>query len=195
MRWQFTVDQQRELLKLGLYPEQVHRLGLYLPSIGWRCAPGPRMQDVRDKLTELAKLLERTRKLYVRMFTSKILSSQEASSRLYLAQEELNREIDAFQDSLETSSTIVDHALSSLLPVRRSTRKNTAQFVSFIVKALQAGHGEHFVNLNEPMPPFLIEVARKKQPFPEIARIVSEASGGWGFDDAIRAYLRGRVGG
>jgi hypothetical protein len=38
------------------------------------------------------------------------------------------------------------------------------------------------------MPAFLITVTRKKKPFPQVAQIVSEASGGWSVEDAIRAY-------
>ena len=34
------------------------------------------------------------------------------------------------------------------------------------------------------------EVTRKKQPFLSIVQIVSEASGGWRVDDAIRAFLK-----
>lgn len=190
MRWKFTAEQREELLKLGLYPEQVHRLELYLPSIGWRCAPGPRMQDVREKLKEMAKPLGRIEKLYLRMCTSKNPASQEASTRLYLAQEELSVGIDMLHDSLEAATNIVNLALKNLAPERRSTRRNSVEFVRMILKALHGGHGEHFSNKGKPMPAFAIDVARKRKPFPDIARIMSEASGGWSSDEAIRAYLR-----
>jgi hypothetical protein len=193
-RWTFTEEQQKDLLALGLHPEQVQRLKLTLPSIGWRCARGPGMQDVRDKLSDLVKPLRRAEKLYVRLSTSRILASAEARERLYLAQETLKVGLDALHDSLESASKIVNRALDDLPRTRRSTRRNTAEFVRLIHKALAGGHAEHFVNRGKPMPPFLITVTRKRKPFPEIARMVSEASGGWGVDDAIRAYLNQRGG-
>lgn len=194
MRWTFTAEQRKELLELELYPEQVHRLELYLPSFGWRCAAGSRMQDVRDKLTEMASPLRQLKRLYLRMSMSKNPASQETSSRLYLAQETLRAGMDTLHDSLEAATNIVNRALEDLPRTRRSTRRNSREFVRMILKALQGGHAEHFVNKGQPMPPFLIRVTRRRKPFPDIARIVSEASGGWSSDDAIRAYLNARGG-
>ena len=197
MRRTFTVDQQQELLELGLYHEQVRRLEAYaLPSISWRQARPPRMQDVRDRLTALAKPLRQVEKLYVRMSTSKIAASQEASARLQSASDNLLADGDKLHDSLETATTIVNHALELLSPTRRSTKKNSAYFVHLILNALAQGHVEHFecsgygdAPSREPMPPFPIRVTRKKRPFPQVARIVSEASGKWSSEDAIRTYL------
>jgi hypothetical protein len=189
-RWKFTAEQRKELLRLRLYPEQVHRLELFLPSIGWRSARGPRMQDVREKLTRLAKALERVERLYVQLSTSRNLTSQEVSTRLYLAQEALKAGLDTLHDLLETATTIVNRAIDDLPDARRSTKRNTAEFVKLILKALALGHCEHFSNKVKPMPAFLIEVRRKKKPFPDIAQIVAEASGEWGVDDAIRTYLK-----
>jgi hypothetical protein len=152
------------------------------------------MQDVREKLRDLVKPLRRAEKLYVRMSTSRILASAEARERLYLAQDTLKVGLDSLHDSLECASKIVNRALEDLPKSRRSTQRNSAEFVRLIHKALAGGHAEHFVSQGKPMPPFLITVARKKKPFPEIARIVSEASGAWGVDDAIRAYLNQRGG-
>jgi hypothetical protein len=198
MRRSFTDDQRRELLGLGLYPEQVQRLETHaLQSISWRQARAPRMQDVRDKLTDLAKSLERVEKIYVRMSTSKLAASKEASARLQSAADDVCGDADKLGESLETASKIANRALEWLSRTRRSTRRNTAYFVRLILHALALGHSDHFActgygdtPFKEPMPPFLIRIARKKRPFPDIARIVSEATGCWGADDAIKACLR-----
>jgi hypothetical protein len=198
MRPAFSAEQQRELLKLGLYREQVLRLQITLSSISWRCAPTVRMQDVREKLTDFAKALGRVETLYVRMSTSRTPGSAEAASRLNLAEDamaQLRRRHrqpgeDILHDSLETATDIVNYALDNLPRARRSTRRDSAEFIRLIVNALHAGHGEHFVNHGGAMPGFTIEVSRKKAPFPDIARITSEASGGWSSDDAIRAFLK-----
>jgi predicted DNA-binding protein len=192
MRWTFTDQQRNELLSLGLYPEQVQRLGQYLPSLGWRCASGPRMQEVRDRLSDLAKAMGRVEKLYLRMSVSRNTANQESCSRLYLAQEALKVGQDALEESLEAATNIVSRALDDLPRTRRSTRRDSAEFVRLIFKALAGGHADHFLNRGEPVPAFLIRVARKKKPFPEIARVVSEATGHWSYDDAIRAYLKPR---
>jgi hypothetical protein len=198
MRLAFSPEQQRELLKLGLYREQVLRLQLTLPSISWRCAPTVRMQDVREKLTDFAKALGRVETLYMRMSTSRTPGSAEVAARLNLA-EDATAQLrgrprqpgeDILHDSLETATDIVNYALKDLPRTRRSTRRDSAEFIRLIVKALHAGHGEHFVNQGAPMPGFTIEISRKKAPFPDIVCITSEASGGWSSDDAIRAYLK-----
>jgi hypothetical protein len=193
----FTAEQRKELRELGLFPEQVRRLEAYsLQSISWRQTRPPRMQDVRERLTDLAKVVKRAERAYVRISTSKIAASQEANVRLLSAAEELLADSDKLGASLEAATNIVNEALEYLPPTRRSTRKNSAHFVTLIVKALELGHVEHFRCTgygegpsDERMPPFLIRVARKKKPFPGIARIVSDASGGWSCEDAIRAYL------
>jgi hypothetical protein len=146
------------------------------------------MQDVRDKLETLRKAQKRVEKLYERLSTPASAASGEAMNRLYLSQEALGHPLDSLHDSLETASSIVDRALVDLPRVRRSTRLNSVDVVLLILKALGLGHAEHFVNRREPMPAFLITVTRKKKPFPQVAQIVSEASGGWSVEDAIRAY-------
>jgi hypothetical protein len=156
------------------------------------------MQDVREKLTDFAKVLRRVETLYVRMSTSRAPGSPEAAARLNLAEDAVaqlhgrHRQPgeDILHDSLETATAIANYALDNLPRTRRSTRRDSAEFIQLIVKALQVGHGEHFVNEGKPMPAFTIAVTRNKAPFLEIARIVSEASGGWSVDDAIRAYRK-----
>jgi hypothetical protein len=194
-RPQFTEDQRRELLKLGLFREQVQRLEtLALLSISWRQRRAPRMQDVRDKLSELATRLTLIEKAYVRMSTSKRGACQEASARLQSAAYDLLADADKLAESLETATNIVARALELLDRGRRSTRLNTEEFVRLIYDALSGGHGEHFVKNGQPILAFLIRPSRKKKPFPDVVRIVSEASGGWSPDDAIRAYLKQRRG-
>jgi hypothetical protein len=198
MRLVFSTEHQRELLKLGLYREQLLRLQMTLPSISWRCAPTVRMQDVREKLTDFSKALGRVETLYVRMSTSRAPGSAEAAARLNLAEDAIAQRLgrprqpgeDILHDSLETATNIVNYALKNLPRTRRSTRRDSAEFIRLIVKALHGGHGEHFKNQGKAMPGFNIEVSRKKAPFPDIARITSEASGGWSSDDAIRTYLK-----
>ncbi|MGA7540615.1 MAG: hypothetical protein WBW93_17800 [Steroidobacteraceae bacterium] len=203
MRRKFTAEQRDELFKLGLYREQVRHLESHaLQSISWRLVSPPRMQDVRDKLTELQKALERVEKLYIRVSTPASQAAGEALNRLYLAQQELGyTNLDTLPDSLETATTIVERALKDLPPARRSTRQDSATFVRLILKALQLGHAEHFdcsgygdAPSKEPMPPFLIRVTRKKPPFPHVVQVVSEASGAWSVDDAIRRYLNSNGG-
>jgi hypothetical protein len=199
----FTAGQRDELLALGIYPEQVRRLEAdALERIFWRQGPLPRMQDVRDQLDNLAKPLDRLEKHYVRISTSKLAASQEANARLQTAADDLLGDADKLGESLETATKIVNRALELLSPTRRSTRKNTAHFVRLILHALELGYTEHFdctgygdTPSKEPMPAFPIQVGRKKKPFCEIVRVVSEASGEWSADDAIRAYLKTKPGG
>jgi hypothetical protein len=201
MRCAFTDEQRQELLGL-VYPEQLKRLEAYaLPSISWRQTRPPGMRAVRERLTELAKTLGCVENIYVRMSTSKIPAAQEASARLLSASDNLLTDPDRLGESLETASTIVNHALECLPPTRRSTRKNSAEFVRLILKALQLGHAEHFHCAGygdtpsiEPMPPFLIRVGRKRKPFADVVRIVSEATGEWSSDDAIKSYLKAHGG-
>jgi hypothetical protein len=205
VRHSFTDDQRKELLNLGLHPEQLRRLETHaLQSISWRQTRAPRMWDVRDKLTDLAKSLERVEKIYIRMSTSKLAASKEASARLQSAADDVFGDADKLGDSLEAASEIANRALGLLSRTRRSTRRNTVYFLRLILNALAFGHSEHFAcsgygdtPFKEPMPPFLIRIARKKRPFPHIARIVSEATGGWSVDDAIKVYLEqsgGKIG-
>jgi hypothetical protein len=198
MRHQFTDEQRQELIDLDLYPEQLQRLETSaLQSISWRQTPAPRMQDVRDRLTDLEKALKRAETLYIRMSTSKGGASQEANARLQSAADDLFADADELGESLETAAGIVNRALEWLSPARRSTRRDTAYFVRLILHALEVGHSDHFdcrgfgdTAVQAILPPFLIRVARKKKPFADVVRIVSNASGGWSADDAIRAYLR-----
>lgn len=217
-RPQFTPVQRDQLLQLGLFREQIQLLQSHLPSIVWRQVPSPRMQDVRDKLTKLAKLLGNVESLYGKLCTGKGAAA-EAYNRLYLAQDSLRQDFlreppeeermctvnvdgsvhavpapnpyenhDVLHDSLQTATTIVNRALTDLPKTRRSTRRNSADHVRQIRKALELGHGQRFQKQGEVMPPFLIKVARNG-PFVEIVRIVSDSTGGWSVDDAIRAYL------
>ena len=194
MRWTFTDQQRSELLSLGLYPEQVQRLGQYLPSLGWRSTSRPRMQEVRERLFDLTRALERVEKQYLRMSVSRNPANRESCSRLYLAQEALKLGQDALEESLEVATNIVNRALDDLPRTRRSTRRDSAEFVRLILKALEGGHADHFVNRGKPIPAFLIRVARKKKPFPDVARVVSEATGQWSSDDAIKSFLKSRGG-
>jgi hypothetical protein len=201
MRPKFSDEQRSELLSLGIYPEQVRRLEiLALPSISWRLVRPARMGEVRDKLAALVGSLAEVERLYVRI-SSMPGAGSEALWRLYQAQEDLGftslDQIDALHDSLQTATLIVTRALEDLPQQQRTRRRDSAEFVRLILKALQLGHAEHFdcagfgdEPSKEPMPPFLIDVARKKKPFPQVAAIVSEASGGWSADDAIEAYLK-----
>jgi hypothetical protein len=203
-RHTFTAEQRQELLvRLGVYPEQVRRLETHvLQSIWWRQVRPPRMQDVRERLADLAKALRRVETLYVRMSVSKIAASQEANARLQSAADDLLADADKLGESLETATNIVNRALEYFSPTRRSTRKDSAYFVRLILKALQLGHAEHFdctgygdtPPSRDPMRPFLICVGRKRKPFAEIARIVSEATGEWSSDDAIKSYLKAHGG-
>lgn len=196
----FTAVQRCALLSLGIYPEQVHRLEiLALPSIFSRTIRPAPMQDVRDKLAKLAAALAEVERLYVRI-SSTPGASCEALWRLYQAQTDLGftalEQIDTLHDSLETATGIVNRALEDLPQVQRTGKRNSAEFVRLIYRALQLGHAEHFdcagfgdERAKEPMPPFLIRVTRKRKPFPQVAEIVSESTGGWSVDDAIRRYL------
>jgi hypothetical protein len=197
-RPKFSAAQRQELLTLGLFPEQVTRLELNaLPSISWRLRRPPRMEDVRACLTELVDALDHVERLYLRISTPKNKACAETATRLYQAQEALFEpanldERDKLHDSLEAATSIVRRAFEDLPPkgTRRSTQRDSSQFVRLILWALQEGHGWHFVNQSKPMTAFTIEVARKKPPFPQIAEIVAEASGRWSADDAIKVYLR-----
>jgi hypothetical protein len=170
--------------------------------------PPPHMADVRKNLSDLANLLNRVERLYVKLSTTATGANQETVSWLYMAQETLGfdplkpDERDKLHDSLQTATSIVRRALEDLPKVRRSTARRSAKFVRLIEKELRLGHVGNFrcsgygdtPTEPEPMSAFLIEVARgvghRGRPFPRVAEIVAEASGGWSADDAIRAYLK-----
>jgi hypothetical protein len=202
-RCMFTADQRQELRRLDLFPEQIKQLEKEaLPAISWRLRPPPRMADVRETLAGFLEALDRVEQLYVKMYMLGTRARVEAASRLDLAQEALGFDptshdgMDKLHDSLETATKIVRRALQDLPKIQRRTRLNSAQFVRKILGALHRGHAEHFdcsgygdAPSRQPMKPFLIKVARKKPPFPQIVEIVSEASGGWSAEDAIRNHI------
>lgn len=193
----FTAWQREELSGLGLVAEQVaHLEHNALRAISWRLRPPPRMADVREILGGLAKALDAVERLYVQMYTLGTSAHVEAASRLDTAQEAqgfnpLSHEgMDKLHDSLDAATSIVSRALQDLPKDQRRRRLDYPLFVRKILWDLQAGHAEHFMNHGKPIGAFQIKVARKKPPFPQIAQIVSEASGGWSADDAIEKYLR-----
>lgn len=201
MRPRFTNQQRQELLRLGLYLEQVKRLQSFLPSISAHLARPPPMGDVLEKLSDLAKASVRVERLYERISTLGTGASAEASTRLILAEEAVAGP-DKLLEVLETASRITIRALNDLQRTQRTTRRDSAHLIRLIVKALEGGYAEYFACRGEPLPRFPIDVTRtregrrkssagKKIPFASIADIVAEATGcGWSVDDAIRAYQR-----
>lgn len=199
----FTVEQRQELLGLGLFPEQVEVLeNDALQSISWRQRPAPRMADVRETLAEFAEALGRVEQLDGQIYMLGTPARVEAASRIDMAQEALGldslqpNDWDKFHDSLKLATKIVQRALKDLPNAQRRWRLDYPLFMRRIMGALERGHAEHFNCISrgdapsiEPMPAFRIRVARKRPPFPRVAEIVAEASGGWSVDDAIRAYL------
>lgn len=208
----FTADERKQLLDLGLFPEQVARLeSNALKSIGWRQARPPTMTQVRETLIDLQKPLRCLTRVYLKMSTSRTAGNAEALGRIYMAQEALGfdplkpEERDKLHDSLETATEIVQRALEDLPQSQRRGRSCGAEFIRLIHHALKFGHTDHFRCKgygdtgpeSQPMPAFMIRVTRTRKanhrkrrgiPFGEIAFLVSQASGEWSSDDAIRAY-------
>jgi hypothetical protein len=187
-----TDEQRQELQALGLFPEQVHRLELIRPSIAWRVHRGQTMTEVRDKLADLVSALAKVERLYIRISTAGTGPCAEASSRLYLAEEALGTGPDKLIESLDTAANIVNRALTDLPRTEGRHSYRGAQLVELIMRALQSGHGEHYVNQGKPMPAFEILAARKREPFPSIVRILFESAGGPNPDEAIKKYLSSR---
>jgi hypothetical protein len=186
----FTADQRQGLLNLGLYQEQTEVLDETLTTICSLLARGGRIGDVRGRIHDLAKALNRAKSLFKSISSSRIDGAPEAYSRLLIAEHDLRVGTGALARSIEEANRIADYARANF-PLRIfRIRGPTAFCVHKILWALQIGHCEHFSNRGEPVPPFGIRVTRKRAPFPDIVRIVSEASGGWSADDAIRAYPR-----
>jgi hypothetical protein len=186
----FTAAQREILVKIaGLYPEQVTRLQLFLQSIVSREQRQIPRSEVREKLKDLQRALAHVEKRYMKLAMPSSVVSGTASAALYLAIDTLGHERDALLDSLATATEIVACALDAMPPARPRKFPHS-DYVRLILKALQLGHVEHFQRLRQSVPSFDIRVSRKRKPFPEVAGVVSDATGGWSVDDAIRAWLK-----
>jgi len=178
------------LLQVGtLYPEQVNRLQLFLQSIASREQRQTPRSEVREKLKDLQRALARVQRLYFKLAMPSSIAGGTASAALYLATESLGHDQDALHESLATATEIVACALGAMPPARPCNFPHS-DYVRLIRKALMLGHVEHFQGLSQTVPPFDIQVSRKRKPFPAIVGVVSDATGGWGVDDAIRAWLK-----
>jgi hypothetical protein len=167
----FTTEQRERLRARGLDPERVQSLEELLPRL---VSPRPRLQEVRGKLSDLAKAAEKLQKGYTRLRASPHPASEEVRTRLDFAQEYLGyTDWNTLRQCIQTATRIIAEAWDGVSDeTRRSVYRNP---VGLILSALGIQQ---------------LIVTRKKQPFLEIAQIVSAASGGWNVDDAIRAYLK-----
>ncbi len=169
----FTSEQRACLHRRGVADEQVARLERLLPALK---APQqrPRMQDVRDRLDDLAKAAERLQKRHASLKRSTEAASDQARTRLQFVQEQLGyTDWSTLERCIDTAARITAEARAGVSgDTRRSIYRNP---IGQILAALA---------------PSTFEVTRKKQPFLSIAQIVSAASGVWNVDDAIRAFLK-----
>ena len=167
-------QQQREILRTrGLSDEQLERLGALLPALKTPRRRA-RTQDVRDRLDDLAKVAQGLQRRYARLCASVEPASDQARTRLQFAQEQLGyTDWDTLERCINAVARITAEARADMSgDTRRSTYRNP---IGQILAALA---------------PANFEVTRRKQPFLAIAQIVSEASGGWSVDDAIRGFLK-----
>ena len=173
MAEKFTDEQRKTLRSRGLEDAQIERLEALLPTLSAPPAR-PRMQDVRDPLDELAAVAQRLQKRYARLDASREPSSDEARTRIQFAQELLGyTDWNTLERCIETVARITATACAGMSEdTRRSTYRNP---IGQILAALA---------------PAAFDVTRKKQPFLSIAQVVSEASGAWNVDNAIRAFLK-----
>jgi len=165
----FSDAAEKMLLDLGLFPSQIRQLErMALPSIRWRIHPSPPMSNVREKLSDLSRFLDKAERAYVRLSAPTSPASAEALTRLYVAQERLDVPTDTLHDSLQQATHIVRRALLDVPSAQRRRRRADGEFIRLILKALELGHVEHHrcVGYGEKpsrkgMPPFEILVSRK----------------------------------
>lgn len=169
----FTKPQRDRLRARGLNAEQVERLEALLPALKTPRRRA-RTQDVRERLDDLAKAAQALHRRYVRLCTSVEPASDQVRTRLQFAQEQLGyTDWGTLERCIDAAARITAEARGAVSSdTRRSIYRNP---IGQILAALA---------------PARFEVTRKKQPFLSIVQIVSEASGGWRVDDAIRAFLK-----
>lgn len=169
----FTAEQLERLRARKLTSEQIGRLEELLPSFR-SPRPRPRMQDVRDQLEGLDKAAQHLLERYARLGASKAPAAEQARSRLQFAQECLGyHDWRTLERCISTVATITKDARNGVSDAARGSAYRNP--IGQILAALE---------------PARFKVTRKRQPFLEIACVVSEASGEWSVDDAIRTFLK-----
>ena len=170
---EFTGEQRKELRRRRLDEARIGRLEALLPALK-SPRPRPRMQDVRDQLDDLAKAARLLQKRYARLNASKTPASEEVRTRLQFAQECLGH------SDWSTLALCIDTAVRIATEARDGVSGDTRRGI----------YRNPIGQILAALGPGAFEVTRRRQPFLGIAQVVSEASGGWGVDDAIRAYLK-----
>jgi hypothetical protein len=191
-------DEQREILaRQGLLPAQVDQLENTLPLIRERLIRPIPVASVREELSKLKKELT---SVYKRICLNmpKSRAGGEALARLYQAQV-LNakspHEMVTLQDLLKMANDLVECAIARIPKsrgriVRSSPNlKGPGEIITLISRALQAAHAtDRRGSANKlSVPPLDIRIGHNR-PFLTISGIVSDTTGGWSVDEAIKAY-------
>lgn len=196
-RVEFTVEQQKILERQGLSRAQVNQLQIALPRIRERLVRPLPIASVREELRKLKKALSRVEnRMRVKMPKSR--AGAEALTRLYQSQSIRARtpnEMVTLQDLLRTANDLVDYAIAgtprSRGRIARSSPKlkGSGELITLISRALQSDHAEdHYGRANSrSVPARNIRIGHNSQ-FSCVAGIVSEVTGNWSVEEAIKAY-------
>jgi len=198
MRPRFTQKQKAVLRQHGLYEEQIDCLEATLPAVRSAMQKPVPMTEVFDWLKKVQKPLQNALKRYHGLKKYVAGASGEVLSRLHIAemqQVQNPHEIKTLGDHLNAANDIVSSACASV--PRRSRGRRIDQSVAghpiqLILNALERGHSQHFTG---PSPPaFGIRVSRTMAKVRGIVEVISEVTGSWSAEEAIRQYQQ-KVGG
>lgn len=196
----FDKGQRAILGNQRLFPDQIEQLEHSLPVIRERIVSPIPIKSVREELSKLKRALNRADEICLEM-PKRHSAGGEALSRLYQAAVQRNPlevEVVTLQDLLKTANNLVECAIAGL-PKSRGRRQRSSpllngsgELITPIVRALHTGHAAHYRRLanKQSVPKFDIRVARNNTRFSTIVGIVSDATGEWNVDEAIRAYLK-----
>jgi hypothetical protein len=197
MRVRFNKKQRDELRYQGLCAAQVNQLENALPLIRERLIRPIPVASVREELSKLKKALARVDDK-IRLKMPKSRAGGEALTRLYLAQmlkAQNPHEMVTLQDLLKRANDLVNSAIAGIPKSRGRFRrsspklKGSGELISLISRALRWEHGAdgHRPANKLFAPPLDIRIGHNRR-FLTISGIVSNTTGGWSVEEAIKAF-------
>jgi hypothetical protein len=198
-KFTFNDGQQADLLNQGLFLTQIKQLEKVVPAIRERRKKPIPSSRVKEELLKLKKALTVIEKMPQRPAGSEALTRLSHAQMLTQMPTQNPRQtvtLQIFLEAANATKALVDDAISGLPKYRGRIQRSSprlngsGEIITLIVGALQRGHAEHCRDLvdRKHLPAFDIQAKRHNNRFTCIVGIVSDVTGGWSLDEAIRAY-------